>query len=292
MIEKTVLVTGSTDGIGKQTALELARLGYRVILHGRNLARIQQTQAEIALAVPTARLEAAAADFSSLNQVRAMATKVIDRFPRLDALVNNAGVYQHERQLSQDGFELHFAVNHLAHFLLTHLLLERLRHSAPARIVTVSSGMHESGRIEFDNLQGERKFSGGRSYSNSKLANVLFTFELAERLRASGEAPELKGVTPELKGVTPELLGVTANALDPGAVDTKMLRANYPGFKGTSLARGAATSVYLVTSPEVAGVSGQYFKNSRPAPSSPLAQDAALRQEFWKISERLVGIKE
>jgi NAD(P)-dependent dehydrogenase (short-subunit alcohol dehydrogenase family) len=290
MSEKTVLVTGSTDGIGKQTALELARLGYRVILHGRSLARIQQAQAEIALAVPTARLEGVVGDFASLSQVRAMAGQVIARFQRLDALVNNAGVYLSERLLSQDGYEMHFAVNHLAPFLLTHLLLGCLRQSAPARIVTVSSGMHQGGRIEYDNLQGERNFSGGRSYSNSKLANVLFTVELAERLRTGGVAPELMGMPPESRGVTPELMGVTANVLDPGAVDTKMLRANVSGFIGTSLAQGASTPVYLVTSPEVEGVSGLYFKNSRPATCSPLAQDAALRREFWQISEQLVGI--
>lgn len=267
--ENWILVTGSTDGIGRQTALELARRGFGVILHGRSLARVQQVRAEITAEVPGARLEAAAADFSALREVRALAADILARFPGLNGLVNNAGLFTRERQLSADGFELQFAVNHLAPFLLTQLLLERLKANAPARIVTVSSTLHTGGQIEFDNLQGERKYSGSRAYRNTKLANLLFSMELAERLRGSG---------------------VTANALHPGAVDTKMLHTIYPELRGISPAEGAATSVYLASSPEVAGVSGQYFESCRPAPCSPLAQDAALRQQLWQVCADLASI--
>ena len=198
-----------------------------------------------------------------------MAGDVLGRFPRLDVLVNNAGVLLRERKLSQDGFELTFAVNHLAHFLLTHLLLERLKASAPARIVTVSSSLHRTGGIDLERLEEELRPGGTRAYSISKLANVLFSAELAERLRGSG---------------------VTSNALEPGTVDTKMLRTAYPGLQGSSVEAGAATSVYLASSPQVEGQSGGYFARSRPAVPSPLAQDADLRRRLWQISEHIAGL--
>ncbi len=270
MSRQTILVTGASDGIGKQTALELARLGCRVILHGRTLARVQQAQAEIARAVPGASVETISADFAELRQVRGMAEEVRERFANLNGLVNNAGVFLRERRLSADGFELHFAVNHLAPFLLTNLLLQPLRANAPARIVTVSSTLHQSGRIEWDNLQGERSFSGGKAYSNSKLANVLFTVELAEKLRGSR---------------------VTANALHPGTVDTKLLRGVYPGMNGISVAQGAETSVWLACAPAMTGVTGQYFEARQRVECSPLAQDVALRQELWRVSARLCGLE-
>jgi NAD(P)-dependent dehydrogenase (short-subunit alcohol dehydrogenase family) len=268
MDEKIVLITGSTDGIGKQTALELARLGFLVLVHGRSLERTRRAVEELARAVPGARFEPVVADFSALREVRRMAGDVLQRFPRLDVLVNNAGVLLRERKLSADGLELTFAVNHLAHFLLTNLLLERLKASAPARIVTVSSSMHQHSSLDFEDLQNE-KFSGTRAYSSSKLANVLFTVELAQRLRGSG---------------------VTANALDPGTVSTKMLRSAYPGIPGSSLEAGASTSVYLASSPEVEGVSGQYFTRRRPASPSSLVRDKHLCLRLWQVSEHMVGI--
>ena len=269
MNEKIVLITGSTDGIGKQTALELARLGFLVLVHGRSPERAHRAVEELAGAVPGARLEAVAADFSALREVRRMADEVLQRFPRLDVLVNNAGVLLHERKLSQDGFELTFAINHLAHFLLTNLLLERLKVSTPARIVTVSSGLHQHSSIDFEDLQNGKSFSGMRAYSSSKLANVLFTVELAERLRGSG---------------------VTANALDPGAINTKMLRTAYPGMSGGSLEAGASTAVYLASSPEVEGESGKYYARQRPAIPSSLVQDRKLCRRLWQVSEQMVGI--
>ena len=269
MKDKIVLITGSTDGIGKQTALELARLGATVLLHGRNAERGQKALAEVRKVTGSESLDYFAADLSSLKQVRALAAQVREKYDRLHVLVNNAGVYMQERRLTEDGLETTFAVNHLAHFLLTHLLLDLLKKSAPARIVNVSSGLHHSARVDLDDLQGEKRFSGFSAYCLSKLGNILFTYELAERLAGTG---------------------VTVNALHPGGIATKLLRAA-SGSSGASLEEGAATPVYLASAPEVENVTGEYFVRKRAAPSSPLTHDVKLRREFWAISERLAGIK-
>ncbi len=182
MNSKSILVTGATDGIGKQSALELARMGHHVLVHGRNAARGQKAVDEIRHVTKNAQVELVLADFASLAQVRELAQAVREKYPRLDVLINNAGVFVSKRTLTVDGFETTFAVNHLAHFLLTNLLLDPIERSTPARIVTVSSGTHRSGQIEWDNLQGETKYSGYDAYSRSKLANVLFAYELANRV--------------------------------------------------------------------------------------------------------------
>jgi NAD(P)-dependent dehydrogenase (short-subunit alcohol dehydrogenase family) len=268
MEDSIVLVTGSTDGIGKQTALELARLGATVLLHGRNAERGQKALAEVGTATGSERLDYFAADLSSLEQVRALAAQVREKYDRLHVLVNNAGVYMHERRLTEDGLETTFAVNHLAPFLLTHLLLDLLTKSAPARIVNVSSALHHSARVDLDDLQGEKRFSGFSAYCLSKFGNVLFTYELAERLAGTG---------------------VTVNALHPGGIATKLLRAA-SGSSGASLEEGAATPVYLASAPEVENVTGKYFVRKQPASSAALTLDLKLRREFWAISERLAGI--
>jgi NAD(P)-dependent dehydrogenase (short-subunit alcohol dehydrogenase family) len=174
-----------------------------------------------------------------------------------------------ELLLTVDGFETTFAVNYLASFLLTHLLSGLLRQSAPARIVTVSSTTHVNCRCEFDNLQGEKRYDGRNAYSLSKLANVLFTVEVAQRLHGSG---------------------VTATCLHPGVVATKLLRAGFGSMSAASTDRGAETSVYLAVSPEVEGVTGKYFVNKREAEPSPLVRDAAVRTRLWQLSERYTGI--
>jgi NAD(P)-dependent dehydrogenase (short-subunit alcohol dehydrogenase family) len=265
---KTVLVTGATDGIGKATALQLAGLGARVIIHGRSTARLQQAANEIheTTGLLPDTLEA---DFSSLARVRECAEEIIKRFPRLNVLVHNAGVFAAERKLTVDGFETTFAVNHLAPFLLTRLLSGLLRRSVPARIVVVSSITHVNSTCDFDNLQGEKSYDGRNAYSLSKLANALFTVELAERLRGSG---------------------MTANFLHPGVVATKLLRAGFGNMSAASTARGAETSVYLASSPEVEGISGKYFVNRRESGPSPLVNDAAVRLRLWQLSERYTGI--
>lgn len=266
---KTVLVTGATDGIGKQTALELARLGFLVLLHGRSPAKGEKTLAEIRAAAPGARLEYLNADLSVLDEVRRLAGEVLARAPRLDVLLHNAGVSMQERRLTADGLEITFAVNHLAPFLLTHLLIDRLAASAPARVVVVSSTAHTGGRIAFDNLQGERGFSGWQAYCDTKLMNVLFAAELNARLAGTG---------------------VTANSLHPGVIATKMLAANFPDLQGASVEEGAQTSVYLAASPEVEGVGGQYFKRCKPAQPSALAQDTDLRRKLWEVTAQLAGL--
>jgi NAD(P)-dependent dehydrogenase (short-subunit alcohol dehydrogenase family) len=271
---KIVLVTGSTDGIGKQIALELAQLGATVLLHGRNAERGEKALAEISAALGAAtgapqRLDFFLADLSSQRQVRQLAAQVLAKYDRLHVLVNNAGVYMRQRELTEDGLEMTFAVNHLAPFLLTNLLLARLKQSAPARIITLSSMLHQRALVDFNNLQGERFFDGNKAYGLSKLGNVLFTFELAERLRGTG---------------------VTANCLHPGAIDTKILRVAFGGMQGASVASGAATPVYLATSPEVAELTGYYFDNKRSAKPSSLAQDMELRKKFWEASATLTGL--
>lgn len=266
---KTVLITGSTDGIGKQTAIELAQQGWRVLLHGRNPRRGEEVVQEILEEMPHAQVEYLNADLSSLDEVRQLAHTVLALTPRLDALVNNAGVYLHQRQLSRDGFEMNFAVNHLAHFLLTNLLLDLLRSSNLSRVITVSSIMHRNGRLNLEDLQMEQGYSGSRAYAASKLMNVLFATELARRMTGKG---------------------VTSNSLHPGVVATKMLQSAFPSMQGVAPVEGAATSVYLVTSPDVEGVTGKYFENKQIAPHHPLADDLEACARFWEISARLAGL--
>lgn len=268
MQNKTVLVTGSTDGIGKQTALELAQQGAQVIVHGRSREKAQTARDDIRRATGNNRVGYVAADLASLAEVRTLAQHVLSEYDRLEVLINNAGVFAQTRLVSVDGYELSLAVNHLAPFLLTNLLLEQLQASAPARVITVSSVAHNRGRMDFENLNSEKSFGGYAAYAMSKLANVLFAYELAERVKAAG---------------------VTSNALHPGVITTKLLAQGF-NTTGESLAQGAATSVYLATSPEVEGVTGQYFDKCRAVASSPLSHDRALQQRLWRESERLTGL--
>ena len=203
------------------------------------------------------------------EQVRQMAAQVQERFPRLDVLVNNAGVFMKRRQLTPQGLEYTLVINHLAHFLLTHLLLDLLKHSAPARILNVSSNTHQwVTDVDFDNLQGERHYDGDDAYALSKLANIWFTVELAERLQGSG---------------------VTVNALHPGVINTKLLRTGFVA-PGAEVSEGAETSVYLACAPQVEGVSGAYFVQKQRSGTSALSRDRELRQRFWQVSAALVGL--
>lgn len=266
MSDKVILVTGATDGIGKQTALELAQQGATVLVHGRNPARGAAVVEEIQSTTGNDRVSFVQADFASLAQVRQLAETVKELTPRLDVLIHNAGLIAQQRQLTEDGLETTFQVNHLASFLLTHLLLDTLKASAPSRIVVVSSTLHRQGQLDFGNLQQEKHFNAYDAYNLSKLANVLFAVELAERLA-----------------------GVTVNALHPGAVTTKLLKEAF-NTTGISLEEGAATSVYLAAAPEIEGITGKYFVRKREAPMSVVAQDKAARQRLWEESERLVGL--
>jgi NAD(P)-dependent dehydrogenase (short-subunit alcohol dehydrogenase family) len=271
MPTKIILVTGSTDGIGKETARQLAQIGATVIVHGRHADRCEATRDEIRSATGNPRVDFVSADLSSQRQVRRMAAEIIARYDRLHVLINNAGVIVLQRQISEDGVELSFAVNHLAPFLLTHLLLDLLKRSAPARIVNVSSTVHYDAPLKFDNLQGERRYNGVEAYKVAKLGNVLFTYELADRLKDSG---------------------VTVNCLHPGVVATKLLDIGWGWSNGLSPAQGAALSVYLATSPEVEQVTGRYFEGKSAGGASPKATDVKLRRKFWGISAQLAGLTE
>lgn len=267
MQDKTILISGSTDGIGRQTALELARMKARIIVHGRSEERCRQTVSFIKEKTANMRVEYICADFSSQAEIKEMAAAIKRNYSRLDVLINNAGIFEAQRKLSVDGLEMTFAVNHLSSFLLTGLLLDLLKSSAPARIITVSSMAHSS-NIDFENLQGEKYYSGNLAYGLSKLANILFTFYLAEHLKGSA---------------------VTVNCLHPGVISTKLLHAGW-GMGGAPLSDGARTSVYLASAPDVNGVSGHYFRDSSISPPAAIASDKAVQKRLWKISEDLCGI--
>ncbi len=267
----TVLVTGSTDGIGKETARQLAQLGATVIVHGRSAERCQAACADIRTTTGNLNVDCVVADLSSQRQVRQLAADIIARYDRLHVLINNAGMILLQRQLSEDGLEMSFAVNYLAPFLLTNLLLDLLKRSAPARIVNVSSTVHYDAPLKFDNLQGERHYNGVEAYKVAKLGNVLFTYELAERLKGTG---------------------VVVNSLHPGTVTTKLLSTGWGWSNGLSPAQGAALSVYLATSPEMEQVTGNYYESKSAGGASPKARDVKLRRRFWDLSAQLVGLAE
>ena len=266
---KTILVTGSTDGIGKQTALNFARAGHTVWIHGRNEKRCQQTVEELKKDSKNDKIQYVLADLSSFEQIRSMADVIKKATDHLDVLVNNAGVYMQEKMLSADGFEMTFAVNHLAYVLLTHELLGHVRKSESGRIVNVSSVAHNRGIMNFNNLNAEQFFDGYQAYALSKLANVMFTYDLSDRLFG---------------------VKVTANCLHPGVITTKLLKQGF-GISGDDLEKGAATSTYLAVSPDVEKVTGKYFVDKKITSSAPSTYDVDLRKKLWAESERLLGIK-
>jgi NAD(P)-dependent dehydrogenase (short-subunit alcohol dehydrogenase family) len=270
---QTVLVTGATDGLGRALARELARRGATVLLHGRDQERLEETRREIEQATGSDRLRGYRADLSSLQQVRRLGREVAAQQARLDVLVNNAGIAgEGPRELSADGHELRFAVNYLAPFLLTQLLLPLLRRSAPARVVNVSSVGQAP--IDFDDVMLERGYDGLRAYRQSKLAQVMFTFELAERLRAAGEP------------------GVTVNALHPATLmDTKMALQTF-GYAMSTIQDGVEATLRLAVAPELDGVSGRYFDRLREARANAQAYDRAARRRLWSLSMALAGLDE
>jgi retinol dehydrogenase 14 len=277
MAGRTVLVTGGTGGIGRATATGLAAMGARVAITGRDRSRAEDAAAAIR-ADDGPPVEVFVGDMSAQAEVRRLAAEVLTALPRLDVLVNNVGGFWNTRHVTADGLERTFALNHLAPFLLTHLLVDRLVESAPARVVTVSSDAQRLGRIDFDDLQGERSWSGQRAYNQSKLANVLFTYELARRLRGNG---------------------VTATVLHPGIARTgfgvedpgRIQRVITP-FMGLlkSPEQGALTSIHLASASEVEGVTGQFFVNRKPRRSSRRSYDDGDARRLWDVSARLVGL--
>jgi NAD(P)-dependent dehydrogenase (short-subunit alcohol dehydrogenase family) len=274
---KICLVTGSTSGIGKVTVRELATTGATVVLVSRTRAKGEATQAEITQATGNPHVELLVADLSLLADVRRLASEFHQTYPHLHLLVNNAGCAYPTRTLTSEGLEATLVVNYLAPFLLTELLLDTLSASAPARIVNVSSAQHANSRMEFDNLQGERKYGNLSNYNQAKLALLLWTYELARRLEGTG---------------------VTVNALHPGITAT-----NFPSGMTGVLAwlmrlskpflltpeKGAQTTLYLATSPAVEGVTGKYFVKSQETKSSNDSYDQPVGARLWEVTEQLVA---
>ncbi len=277
MAGKTVLVTGGTSGIGKATATGLAAMGARLAITGRDRERAEHAAREIRT---TGRhVDVFIADLSSQTEVRRLAGDVLQTYPRIDVLVNNVGGYWNTRHVTADGLEHTFALNHLAPFLLTSLLLDRLKQSAPARVVTVSSGAQATGQIDFDDLQGELSYSGARAYSQSKLANVLFTYELARRLQATSVTAN---------ALHPGVVRTSFGAEDPGGVQRLFVPFMRPFMKAP--ARGAAPSIYVASAPDLEQVTGRYFVNSKPKRSSKRSYDEAAAARLWQVSADLVGL--
>jgi NAD(P)-dependent dehydrogenase (short-subunit alcohol dehydrogenase family) len=276
MQNQVVLITGSTDGIGRAAAIEAARRGADVIVHGRSAERVAAVQQEIA-GITGDTPTGVTADFSSLKEVRDLARRLNQDLPRLDVLINNAGIISQTQDTSRDGYELTFAVNHLAPFLLTTSLLELLRRSSPARVVTVSSMVHHGARIDFDDLMQERGYDGMRAYGQSKLANVLFTVELARR-----ESATRGGTDGPAPGAPPE---VTAVALHPGVIRTKVLHEYFSG--GAPVAQGAENVLVPALDPRYRDQTGVYFSGGRPEAPDPAGTDPAVARRLWEVSTRL-----
>lgn len=279
MKRRICVVTGSNSGIGKETALQLASMGATVVMVVRNRERGEAARAQIVQSTVDSSTDLIICDLSSIESIRQFTRAFRNKYDRIHVLINNAGAFVQNRRVTVDGFERTLAVNYLAPFLLTHELLRLLKADAPSRVINVASGMHSSGRVDFDDLQGEKRYSGMRAYANSKLMLLMFTYELARRLRGSG---------------------VTVNAVHPGFVATNL--GSNSGSLSVALAyklmrpfqvsakKGAETSVYVASSTEVEGVTGKYFVKKREEPSSPMSYDEQLQRRLWDTTTRLLGL--
>lgn len=275
--DTVMIVTGATNGIGLVTAHELARTGATVVLVGRNAQRIESALAHIRQDLPDANLDSFVADLSRISEVQLLADYLLDTYSRIDVLVNNAGAFFQQRQLSADGIEMTFALNHMAPFVLTNLLLKNLRASAPARVITVSSAAHQGATIDFDDIQFAKRYSGWRAYAQSKLANLLFTYELADRLQDAD---------------------IAVNALHPGFVKTGFATEMPSMFASVfgvlqryfaiSPEQGAQTTIYLATSDAASAVNGRYFVNKTAVASSAASYDYTARRKLWDLSTQLM----
>ena len=276
---KVCLITGATSGIGKATAMGLASMGASVVMVGRDRGRGEAALAEVKEGSASASVDLMLADLSSQQEIHRLADEFKEAYPRVDVLINNAGVIRSKRVTTADGLEMTFAVNHLAYFLLTNLLLDLLKSSAPSRIVNVSSGEQRNGTIDFDDLQAEKGYKTAKAYSQSKLATVLFTYELARRLEGTG---------------------LSANCLHPGAGVRTNLGSGVSGVFGFTVRalrplmkspeKGAETSIYLASSPEVEGLSGKYFVKKTEARSSDMSHDERIARRLWEVSADLTNV--
>lgn len=279
MLGKVVMITGANSGIGYETALGLAKMGARIIMVCRNRERAEEALETLKIESKSDRFELYLADLANQNSVREMVREFKKSHSRLDVLINNAGLMMTKRHLTPEGNEMTLAINHLGHFLLTNLLLDLLLASAPSRIINVSSVAHKFANLDLDNLNLEGNFNGLLAYGNSKLANILFTYELARRLEGTG---------------------VDVNVLHPGTIRTNLgKRFETKWFKYffaflklfmKGVKKGAKTPIYLASSAEVEGMTGNYFVNKKIKKTSKRSQDIELQQEFWNISEQLTGI--
>ena len=274
MMKQICLITGATDGIGRATAIDLAAKGFTVVLAARNAAKAGAVVMDIEAATGRRDADYIVADLRSLADVRALSDTFHQRYPRLDVLINNAGIFASERQLTGDGFEATFQVNYLSQFYLTHLLLDALQRSGQGRVINLSSSVYSAGKFDPDNLQSEKRFSTISSYAASKLLVLMSTFELADRLRGTS---------------------VTVNAVHPGVVNTPMLRNATGLFKliallatpfAVSPEKGAATSIYLASSADVKDVSGKYFMRSRETATKTAFNTPQNRELLWNLSMR------
>jgi NAD(P)-dependent dehydrogenase (short-subunit alcohol dehydrogenase family) len=279
MIGKTVLVTGGTGGIGRAAAIGLASMGARVGITGRDRDRAEAAAVAIARESGNTGVDVFVADMSSQAEVRRLAEEVLAAYPRLDVLLNNVGGFWSHRHVTADGLEHTFALNHLAPFLLTSLLLERLKASAPARIVTVSSGAQSMGKIVFEDLMGEHKYSGQTAYNQSKLANVMFTYELARRLAGTGVTAT---------ALHPGMTSTAFSAEDPSRAFAPLVAVMRPFMRSPQ--KGAETPVYLASSTEVEGVTGRYFANRKAKDSHKSSYDTKTTARLWRVSTDLVGL--
>jgi NAD(P)-dependent dehydrogenase (short-subunit alcohol dehydrogenase family) len=276
MTGKTCIITGANVGIGRSTALGLVKMGATLVMVCRNRERGEAALAEIKRETGNGAVSLLVADLSSQAAIRQLAAAFQAQYPALHVLINNAGIIPRERTVTEDGLETQFAVNHLSYFLLTNLLLDTLKASAPARIVNVSSQAHQGVSIDFDVLQSERSYRRTHVYKWTKLANVLFTYELSRRLEGTQ---------------------VTANCLHPGVIATKLVGDYLPRplrfitkLVGASPERGAQTPLYLATSPEVEGVTGKYFLDQKAVPSSTASYDSTTASRLWRVSAELTGL--
>ena len=272
---KVCMITGANSGIGKIMALELAKMGANVVMVCRNKERGEAAQKYIIAQSGNEDVELMVADLSLMKEVRRLADDFRKKHNHLHVLINNAALWPTKKIVTKEGLETQFAINHLSHFLLTNLLLDVIKDSAPARIINVSSGLHRRVKMDFDNLQAEKNYRHMGVYGRTKLANVYFTKELARKLNGTD---------------------VTVNAFTPGMVSTNLGRYMsgisqwfWRTFSG-SAEKGAATGVFLAVSPDVEGVTGKYFANSKETKSSKISYDAGIAERLWKISGELVGL--
>lgn len=277
--KNVALVTGGNSGVGKAAAVELAKHGYMVVILCRNKQKGEEALIDIKRESGSKEIDLLLCDLGNLSLIRQAAALFLEKYPGLNILINNAGVILPGRYETSDGFELQFGVNHLGHFLLTNLLLDTLISSAPARVINVTSGAHKIGKIHFDDINLKNRFNFIKAYGQSKLANILFTYELADRLQGTG---------------------VDVNCFHPGAVASRMGINRDTGF-GTTITRilkpffqtpkaGASTGIYLATSEDVKGITGQYFIKKKAVKSSGLSYDKRLGKRLWEISEKMTGL--